>query len=179
VRRLGPGVTLTDLLLRVVARCLREHPALNACWRDGGRVMLDEVGIALAVALDDGLILPVLRRADTLTLAQIAEQRAALVERARERRLVLDDVSGASFTLSNLGMYGVDSFDAVLSQGQAGLLAVGRIRERVVPHGGAPAIRPQLDLGLALDHRIVDGARGARFLQSVAELASEPAGLID
>jgi pyruvate dehydrogenase E2 component (dihydrolipoamide acetyltransferase) len=179
VRRLGPGVTLTDLLLRVVARSLREHPALNACWRDGGVSRLDEVGIAIAVALEDGLILPVLRRADTLTLAQIAEQRAALVERARERRLALDDVRGASFTLSNLGMYGVDSFDAVLSQGQAGLLAVGRVRERVVPYAGVPAIRPQLDLGLALDHRIVDGARGAVFLASVAELVAEPALLVD
>jgi pyruvate dehydrogenase E2 component (dihydrolipoamide acetyltransferase) len=179
VARPGGGRTShTDLLIRVAAEALRRHPRINATWRDGVVGLEAHVGIGIAVATEDGLVVPVLRGAEALGLAGITQRRMELVERARSARLTPDDLTGGTFTISNLGMYGVDSFDAILNAPQAAILAVGRIADRVVPAAGVPAVRPMLELSLSCDHRVIDGARGAEFLGTLAGLIEEPAGLI-
>ncbi|HEY3069325.1 MAG TPA: dihydrolipoamide acetyltransferase family protein [Gaiellaceae bacterium] len=173
------GLTHSDLLVRICAAALREHPRVNATWRDGSVVGHEEINVGLAVATDDGLVVPVIHSADRLDLRSLAARRAELVDAARNGRLAAADVQGGTFTISNLGMYGVDAFLAVVNAPQAAILAVGRIVERVVPVDGAPAVRPTMTLSLSFDHRVVDGARGAQFLDTVAELIEEPAGLVD
>jgi pyruvate dehydrogenase E2 component (dihydrolipoamide acetyltransferase) len=172
------GVSHTDLLVKLVAEALRRHPRVNATWHGDAPRPEQHVNIGIAVAIDDGLVVPVLRDADELDLAAIAARRSALVAAARTGRLRPDDVSGGTFTISNLGMYNVDSFDAIVNAPQAGILAVGRIVDRVVPVQGQPVIRPTLQLSLSFDHRIVDGARGAEFLDTLASLVEEPAALV-
>jgi pyruvate dehydrogenase E2 component (dihydrolipoamide acetyltransferase) len=180
VRR-RPGcerVTHTDLLVKVCAAALLEHPRVNASWRDGGLVAGDAVNVGVAVATEDALIVPVIHGADRLELRELAERRRELVARARERTLRPDDVAGGTFTISNLGMFGVDAFQAIVNTPQAAILAVGRILDRVVAVDGAPVVRPTLTLTLSFDHRVVDGAAGARFLDTLASLVEEPAGLV-
>jgi pyruvate dehydrogenase E2 component (dihydrolipoamide acetyltransferase) len=162
---LGPDVTYTDLLIDAVARALRSHQAMN-----GGSA---EVNIGLAVAAPDGLIVPVLHNADQLGVAGIAARRAELVEGVQAGRLRARDMSGATFTLSNLGMYGVDLFTAILTEGQAGILAVGRITDRVVAQEGVPQVRPTMFISLSCDHRRVDGARAAQFMQTLVAILEE------
>ena len=181
VARARPGqerVSHTDLLVKLVAEALRRHPRVNASWHDGAVVPGDRISVGIAVAVDDGLVVPVVHDADRLALADVVARRLELVEAARSGRLRPDDVTGGTFTLSNLGMYGVDSFDAIVNAPQAAILAVGRILDRVVPVDGRPAIRPMLNLSLSFDHRVVDGARGAEFLETLASLVEEPAGLV-
>jgi pyruvate dehydrogenase E2 component (dihydrolipoamide acetyltransferase) len=173
------ALTLTDLLVRVCAAALRQHPRVNATWRDGSVVSQEDVNVGLAVATEDGLVVPVIHGADRLGLAELVARRQELVEGARTGRLTPADVQGGTFTVSNLGMYGVDAFLAIVNAPQAAILAVGRIADRVVPVGGAPAVRPTMTLSLSFDHRVVDGARGAEFLDAVAGLVEEPAGLVD
>ena len=180
--RRRPGyedVSHTDLLVKLVAAALARHPRVNSRWHDGAIVPAPGVNVGIAVATDDGLVVPVVHDADRRSLRQVSERRAELVAAARAGRLRPDDVSGGSFTISNLGMYGVDSFQAIVNAPQAAILAVGRIIDRVVPVDGAPVVRPMLSLTLSFDHRVVDGARGAEFLDTLAALAEEPAGLVD
>jgi pyruvate dehydrogenase E2 component (dihydrolipoamide acetyltransferase) len=178
-RRAGyEGVTHTDLLVKIAAAALLEHPRVNASWQGGGLTASGRVNVGIAVATDDALVVPVLHDADRLELRQIAEQRADLVTRARERKLRLDDLESGTFTISNLGMFGIDSFGAVVNAPQAAILAVGRIADRVVAVDGAAAVRPTFALTLSLDHRAIDGAMGARFLDTLVSLVEEPAGLV-
>jgi pyruvate dehydrogenase E2 component (dihydrolipoamide acetyltransferase) len=174
-------ITYTDLLVKVVAAALRRHPRLNASWHaERGDVRLNsDINIGLAVAVDDGLIVPVIHHADQMGLGQLAARRVEIVARAQAGKLAPADLGGGTFTLSNLGMYGVDAFIAIVNPPQAAILAVGRIAERVVAVSGHPAVRPMLTLGLSCDHRVVDGARGAQFLQTVAELVEAPLRLLD
>jgi pyruvate dehydrogenase E2 component (dihydrolipoamide acetyltransferase) len=179
-RRAGyERVTHTDLLVKIAAAALARHPRVNATWRDGGIVENADVNVGVAVAVEDGLVVPVVHGADRLELRGVVERRAELVERARAGHLRPDDVGGGTFTISNLGMYGVDAFAAILNASQAAILAVGRIADRIVPVDGRPEVRPMCTLTLSFDHRVVDGARGAQFLETLAELIEEPAGLID
>jgi len=178
-RRVEVEITYTDLLIRLVAAALRRHPRLCARWDQGRLVAGDGVHIGIAVATEDGLVVPVVRDADRLLLADIARRRSDLVSRAREHRLRPDDLAGGTFTISNLGMYTVDAFCAIINPPQAAILAVGRIADRVVPVDGRPEVRPTLTLCLSCDHRVVDGARGAQFLDTLGDLIEEPAGLLD
>ncbi len=173
-----PKVTITDLLVKLTAAALRQHPRVNASW-NGGIVVNEDIHLGLAVATDEALLVPVIHNADRLNLRAIAARRAEVVERANSGRLKLDDLQGGTFTLSNLGMYGVDAFNAIVNPPQAAILAVGRIREQVVPVDGQPAVRPMLVLSLSCDHRVVDGARGAQFLDTLAALIEEPMRLMD
>jgi pyruvate dehydrogenase E2 component (dihydrolipoamide acetyltransferase) len=172
------GLTHSDLLVRICAAALREHPRVNATWRDGSVAGQDEINVGLAVATDEGLVVPVIHGADSLDLPGLVARRAQLIEAARNGRLAPADVQGGTFTISNLGMYGVDAFLAVVNAPQAAILAVGRIADRVVPVDGIPAVRPTMTISLSFDHRVVDGARGAEFLDAVAGLIEEPAGLV-
>ncbi len=181
-RRVGPevekqaGVKLsyTDLLVRLLGFALPRHPRLNAAWEAGAIRWNSEINLALAVAVEDGLVAPVIHAADRLGLGEIAARRQDLVQRAGERKLRPADVTGGTFTLSNLGMYGVDAFNAIVNPPQAAILAAGRITERVVALNGQPAVRPTIILSLSCDHRLVDGARGAQFLDDLAGLIQDP-----
>jgi pyruvate dehydrogenase E2 component (dihydrolipoamide acetyltransferase) len=179
--RRKPGcerVTVTDLLVRVCAEALRRHPRVNASWRDGSIDPGDGINVAIAVATDDGLVAPVVHRADTLALAAISARRREIADAARTGKLRAEDVHGGTFTISNLGMYGVDGFQAIVNAPQAAILAVGRTTERPVAVHGEVVVRPMLTLSLSFDHRVVDGARGAAFLDTLASLIEEPAGLV-
>ena len=172
-------VTYTDLLVKIVALALRQHPRVNTTWNAGKLTLLEEVHVGLAVAVEEGLVVPVIHHADRLSLRGIARERKELVARAREGKLRPHDISGGTFTISNLGMYGVDTLNAIINQPQAAILAVGRIAERVVPMNGQPVVRPMMALTLSCDHRAVDGARGAQFLETIADFIEEPLGLLD
>jgi pyruvate dehydrogenase E2 component (dihydrolipoamide acetyltransferase) len=176
-KRATEKLTYTDLLVKVVATALRLHPRLNASWQHGAIVAHDEVNIALAVATADGLVAPVIPRADDLSLSGIARHRAELVARAQTGKTRPSDLQGGTFTISNLGMYGIDAFTAIINSPQAAILAVGALVDRVIPVDGQPAVRPTITLSLSCDHRVVDGARGAQFLATVAELMNDPSGL--
>ena len=170
----GVRPTYTDLLVALLAPALLKHPRMNASWSADGIRLHREVSIGVAMAVNDGVVAGVIHNADTTALGEIAAQRQDLSERAKSGRLRPSDIAGATFTLSNLGMYGVDAFSAILSPPQAGILAVGRIADRVVPVDGQPGIRPMMTLTLSCDHRVVDGARAAAFLNDLAEAIREP-----
>lgn len=172
-------ITYTDLLVKIVALALRQHPRINATWNAGKITLLEKIHVGLAVAVEAGLVVPVIHHADRLGLREIARTRKELVARARESKLRPADMSEGTFTISNLGMYGVDTFNAIINQPQAAILAVGRISERVVPVNGQPAVRPMMALTLSCDHRTIDGARGAQFLDTLADFIEEPLGLLD
>ena len=172
-------ITFTDLLVKLTAAALRKHPRLNASWQNETILLNPEINIGLAVAVEDGLVVPVIHRADEMSLTQLAARRAELVSRAKAGKLHVDDLIGGTFTISNLGMYGVDAFNAIVNPPQAAILAVSRIADRVVPVNGQPAVQPMLTLSLSCDHRVVDGARGAEFLQALADLIEEPLQLLN
>jgi pyruvate dehydrogenase E2 component (dihydrolipoamide acetyltransferase) len=177
-KQTGARITYTDLLVKLVAAALAQHPGANASWKDGAIVRNADINIGVAVAIEDGLVVPVLHRADTLSLADIAGRREDLVSRAQGGKLRPADIQGGGFTISNLGMYGVDAFDAIVNPPQAAILAVGRIADRVVALNGQPAVQPTMVLTLSCDHRVLDGARGAQFLGALADLIEEPLALL-
>jgi pyruvate dehydrogenase E2 component (dihydrolipoamide acetyltransferase) len=177
-KQAGAKVTYTDLLVKIVAAALRLHPRLNALWSADKIVLQPEIHLGLAVASEDGLVVPVIHKADTLSIAGIAQRRAELATKAQAGKLRPEDISGGTFTISNLGMYNIDAFNAIINQPQVAILAVGRISERVMPVNGHPTVQPMMVLTLSCDHRAVDGARGARFLDSIATLTEEPLGLL-
>jgi pyruvate dehydrogenase E2 component (dihydrolipoamide acetyltransferase) len=172
-------ITYTDLLVKLTAAALRTFPRLNASWQNDNIGLNPDINIGLAVAVEDGLLVPVIHRADEMNLTQLASRRSEIVARAKAGKLTLDDLSGGTFTISNLGMYGVDAFNAIVNPPQAAILAVSRIADRVVPLNGQPAVQPMMTLSLSCDHRVVDGARGAEFLQALADLIEEPLQLLN
>jgi pyruvate dehydrogenase E2 component (dihydrolipoamide acetyltransferase) len=172
-------ITTSDLLVMLCARALARHPQVNHTWQNGGIVASQAVNVGLAVAAPDGLVVPVIRHADQLSLSEIARARYDLVAKARAGRLRLDDITGGTFTISNLGMFGVERFLAVLNPPQAAILAVGAIHDQVLPIDGQPAIRSVLELTVTFDHRVVDGAAGARFLQTLVAWIEEPLQLLE
>ena len=165
----GKAITHTDLLVAIVARALAQHPKMNASWTGSAIQYNPAINISIAIAVKDGVVGAVIPNADTATLAAISTRRRDLAERARAGRLHPPDVTGGTFTISNLGMFGVDAFSAIITPPQAAVLAVGRIADRVVPVNGLIGIRPILTLTLSSDHRVVDGAQAAAFLNDVAE----------
>jgi pyruvate dehydrogenase E2 component (dihydrolipoyllysine-residue acetyltransferase) len=177
-KQTGAHVTYTDLLVKLVAATLAQHPRVAVSWKDGRLERHADVNVGLAVALEDGLVVPVLHRADTLGLKEIVARREDLVSRAQAGKLRPADIQGGVFTISNLGMYGVDAFNAIVNPPQAAILAVGRIADRVVPVDGRPAVQPTMVLTLSCDHRALDGARGAQFLGALADLVEEPLALL-
>ena len=168
------NVTYTDLLTKLTALSLARFPRLNASWRDGEILFNPDINIGLAVAVPEGLLVPVVHKADQLQVEDIAARRTELVARANRAALLPDDFAGGTFTISNLGMYGVDAFNAIVNPPQAAILAVARITDRVVAVDGQPAVRPMLTLTLSCDHRAVDGVMAAQFLDALAALIEEP-----
>jgi pyruvate dehydrogenase E2 component (dihydrolipoamide acetyltransferase) len=170
----GARPTVSDLLTKVCAAALMRHRALNAWWAEDSIQLHPTANIGLAVALPQGLIVPVIRDCQHKSVAEIAAVRADLVTRAREGKLQRDDLEGGTFTISNLGMYGVERFTAVINPPQAAILAVGATQEKPVARNGDVVVRPMMDMMLTCDHRSVNGADGAAFLQAVKEILEEP-----
>jgi pyruvate dehydrogenase E2 component (dihydrolipoamide acetyltransferase) len=166
------GVTMTALLAKAVAVALQKHPLLNASYSDQGVVYHSDINIAVAVAMDDGgLITPVLKNADQVDIYSLSRNWKSLVERARAKQLQPDEYNSGTFTLSNLGMFGVDTFDAILPPGQGSILAIGAARPQVVASpDGLFGVRQQMQVNITCDHRIIYGAHAAAFLQDLAKL---------
>ncbi len=177
-KRVGIKPTFTDLLVKMVASVLAEHPRVNARWAGTTIRLNPDVHVGIATAIKEGLIVPVIHQANRLSVGEIAAQRQDLVARANAGKLKPADISGGTFTLTNLGMYNVDAFNAIINTPQAAILAVGRIADRVVAVNGQPAVRSMLTLALSCDHRVVDGARAAQFLDDLARLIQEPWGVL-
>jgi len=161
--------TITDLLIGIVARVLAKHPRMNASWTGEGIRSNPEINVSVAMAVKDGVVGAVIHKANTAKIAEISTLRRELTERARAGRLRPADIAGGTFTLSNLGMYKVDAFGAIITPPQAAILAVGSISDRVVPVEGKPGVRPMMTVTLSSDHRVVDGARAAEFLGELAD----------
>jgi pyruvate dehydrogenase E2 component (dihydrolipoamide acetyltransferase) len=170
----GAAPTITDLLIALIARTLAKHPRMNASWTGEGIRSNADMNVSVAMAVKDGVVGAVIHNADTLKIAEISTQRRELAERARAGRLRPADIAGGTFTLSNLGMYRVDAFSAIITPPQAAILAVGTISDRVVPVQGKPGVRPMMTMTLSSDHRVVDGARAAEFLSDLAGTIGKP-----
>jgi pyruvate dehydrogenase E2 component (dihydrolipoamide acetyltransferase) len=171
-------VSFNDIIIKAVATALREHPACNAWWQDDHIRYWNEVHIGMAVAIEDGLITPVIRHADRKTLREIGAEARDLAGRARDRRLAAEEYTGATFSISNLGMLDIDEFTAVINPPEAGILAVGRIVRKPVEHGGAIVLRGRMRPTMSCDHRVIDGATGARFLQTLKGMLENPLALV-
>jgi len=184
--KLGPAIerardvklSHTDLLIAAVAHALEKHPLVNASWTGSGIQLHPEINVGIAMAIDDGVVAPAIPATNKKKLGEIAAARSDLTARARANKLRPSDLSGATFTISNLGMYQVDAFTAIIVAPQAAILAVGRIADRVVAVDGKPGIRPIMTLTLSCDHRVFDGARAALFLNDLAAALVEPDKLL-
>jgi pyruvate dehydrogenase E2 component (dihydrolipoamide acetyltransferase) len=172
-------ITHTDLLAALVSRALLKHPRLNASWSTAGIHLHPHVNMGVAIAVNDGVVAAVIHNAHAASLPEIAMQRRDVAERARAGKLRPADIADATFTISNLGMYQVDQFSAIITPPQAAILAVGRISDRVVAVEGKPTVRPMMTLTISCDHRVADGARAAMFLSDLAKAMQEPAKLLE
>jgi pyruvate dehydrogenase E2 component (dihydrolipoamide acetyltransferase) len=170
----GTAPTITDLLIKLIARVLEKHPRMNASWAGDGIRMNPDINISVAMAVKDGVVGTVIPNANKQPIAALSVLRRELTERARAGRLRPADISGGTFTLSNLGMYKVDAFTAIITPPQCAILAVGAITDAVVPVDGKPGIRPMMTMTLSCDHRVVDGARAAEFLGELTGAIREP-----
>jgi pyruvate dehydrogenase E2 component (dihydrolipoamide acetyltransferase) len=170
----GKAITHTDLLVAIVARALAKHPKMNSSWTGSAIQFNPNINVSIAIAVKDGVVGAVIPNADKATLAAISTKRQDLAERARAGRLHPPDVTGGTFTISNLGMFGVDAFSAIITPPQAAVLAVGRIADLVVPVNGLIGIRPILTMTLSSDHRVVDGAQAAAFLKDLSNEIQHP-----
>jgi pyruvate dehydrogenase E2 component (dihydrolipoamide acetyltransferase) len=162
--------SINDFILWACGRALRDFPSLNSALTDQGVQFFSDINIGMAVALEEGLVAPVIRNADRLSLQQLAKQSRELAGKAQKKKLLPLDYEGGTFTVSNLGMFGVDSFVAIINPPQCAILAVGQLAPRVVAHDQSIAVRPTMTMTLSADHRIVDGVIAARFLQEVKRL---------
>jgi pyruvate dehydrogenase E2 component (dihydrolipoamide acetyltransferase) len=174
----GEKVSFNDIVIKAVAMALRQHPECNAWWQDDHIRYWNEVHVSMAVAIEEGLITPVIRHTDLKSLREIAAESRDLAGRARERKLATEEYTGGTFSVSNLGMLDIDEFTAVINPPEAGILAVGRMVERPVVHQGALAIRRRMRLTMSCDHRVIDGATGARFLQTLKGMLENPLALV-
>jgi pyruvate dehydrogenase E2 component (dihydrolipoyllysine-residue acetyltransferase) len=175
-RELHPAVkvSVTDLLTKICASALARHPDVNVSFTEDALLRHPSANVGLAVAAPQGLVVPVVKGAERLSLAEIAAVRADLVDRARNHKLTQDDMAGGTFTISNLGMFGVEAFVAVLNPPQAAILAVGATEDRPVARDGEVVVRPTMTMTLTVDHRAVDGAPAADFLQTVKAMVELP-----
>ncbi len=178
VEKDGDRVSVNDFVLRATGAALRKHPACNAAWHDDTIRRFDHVHVGVAVAVEDGLITPVIRHADRKGLVQISREVKELAGRAREKRLKPEEYTGSTFSISNLGMFGIREFTAIINPPEAGILAVGAIEEIPVVVDGELAVRPRMRVTMSCDHRVIDGATGAQFLQTLRAMLEEPAAIL-
>ena len=170
----GIKVSINDFLVKAVAMALRRHPEVNASWGESVIRRYGRVHVGVAVAVEEGLITPVIRDADRKGIAEISGEVRDKAARARERKLVPEEYTGATFSISNLGMFGIKEFTAIINPPESGILAVGRVEQKVVVEDGEMVVRPRMRMTMSCDHRVVDGATGARFLQTLKGFIEEP-----
>lgn len=171
---LGVRLTYTDLLLKITAKALEGYPEINVTWAGDGIKQLSHINLGLAIVVQDGLIVPVIQQVNTKSLAEITGIRADFGQRAAQGKIRLDEMRGGSLTLTNLGMFGIDQFNAIINPPESSILAIGRIVDKPVAHHDQVVIRPRMNLTLSIDHRVLDGVSGSRFLQRIKELIEEP-----
>jgi pyruvate dehydrogenase E2 component (dihydrolipoamide acetyltransferase) len=174
----GLKVSINDIVLKAVAGALRRHPECNAHWQEGFVRRFNAVHLGVAVAIEEGLITPVVRHAHAKGVAQISAEVRELAGRARERKLLPEEYTGATFSVSNLGMLGIHEFTAIINPPEAGILAIGAMEETPVVVDGAVVVRPRMRITMSCDHRVIDGATGARFLQTLRAMLEEPAAIL-
>jgi len=174
----GRKVSLNDVIVRATAATLRRHPACNAHWLGDSIRQFNRVHIGVAVAVEDGLITPVVRDADTKGVSEIGAEVQEMAGRARERKLKPEEYTGATFSISNLGMFGIHDFTAVINPPEAGILAIGGVEERPVVEDGAVVVRSRMRVTMSCDHRVIDGATGAAFLATLKKMLEEPAAIL-
>jgi len=179
LNNLGEGkVSFNDIIIKVVATALAQHKECNAWWQDDHIRYFADAHIGMAVAIDDGLITPVIWSAQAKSLRQLAAEAKDLADRARARKLKPDEYTGSTFSISNLGMLDIDDFTAVINPPEAGILAIGAIVPKPVAVGGEVRIRRRMRVTMSCDHRVIDGALGARFLQAVKRMLENPMALV-
>ena len=174
----GAKVSVNDIVLKAVAGALRQHPNCNAQWHDGFIRRYKAVHIGVAVAVEDGLITPVVRHAHLKGITQIGAEVKELAGRAREKKLKPEEYTGATFSVSNLGMFGIHEFTAIINPPEAGILAVGGIEDTPVAVDGEVVVRPRMRITMSCDHRVIDGAQGSRFLQTLKGMLEEPTAIL-
>jgi len=179
IKKYNIRITYTDFILKAAAAALRKNPEVNSTFSGGNYIIYDEVNVGLAVSLEGGLIVPIIFGCDRLRIIDIARKRIELVDKAREGKLNLEEISNGTFTVTNLGMYGIRSFSPIINPPQAAILAVGEIYAEPAVVKGKVEPGSFIDLSVSCDHRIIDGMAGARFLKSVKELIENPEKLID
>lgn len=170
----APRVGPNDLLIKAVATALRQHPEVNSGWEDDGVVNYGRVNVGNAVAISGGLVVPVIQDADTKTLGQIAVESKGLIEKARANKLAPAEYEGGTFTISNLGMFGIDQFTPIINVPEACIMGVGAITPTPVVIGGEVVVRDRMKVTLSCDHRVVNGAQGAEFLRTLRRLVENP-----
>ena len=171
-------VSFNDIVLKAVATTLAQHPECNAWWQDDHIRKWHTVHLGMAVAIPDGLITPVIRNAETKSMRQIAAEARDMAGRARERKLKPEEYTGATFSVSNLGMFDIDEFTAVINPPEAGIIAVGRLAETPVVMNGQVTVRRRMRLTMSCDHRVIDGATGAQFLKTLKLMLENPLALV-
>jgi pyruvate dehydrogenase E2 component (dihydrolipoamide acetyltransferase) len=170
----GVKVSVNDIIIKAVAAALVQHPEVNAAWGETAITRYFRAHIGVAVAVEDGLITPIIRDADTKPVSVIAQEVRELAGRAREKKLKPEEYTGATFSISNLGMFGIEEFTAIINPPESAILAIGAVEDRVVAVDGAPAVRPRMRMTMSCDHRVIDGATGARFMETLAGFLEEP-----
>jgi pyruvate dehydrogenase E2 component (dihydrolipoamide acetyltransferase) len=172
----GRKPTYTDMIVKIVAQTLKEFPRVNSNWTEEGIELKEEIHIGVAVESDAGLVVPVVKNADVKSLIETSEILSHLVQKARDRKLGIEELTGGTFTVTNMGMLGIERFDAIINPPESAILSVGKVVEKAVVIDGGIHIRPRMDLTLAVDHRVLDGSEAARFLVRIKERIEDPAG---
>jgi pyruvate dehydrogenase E2 component (dihydrolipoamide acetyltransferase) len=175
----GEGkISYNDIIIKATALALKQHPECNGWLQDDHIRYWNEVHIGMAVAVPDGLITPIIRHADLKTLREIATEARDLAGRARERRLKPEEYTGSTFSISNLGMFDIDEFTAIINPPEAGILAIGRIAEQTVPAAEGLEVRKRMKITMSCDHRVIDGATGAQFLRTLKRMLENPLAMV-
>ena len=172
--KVGIRLTITDLVIKAVAKALEDNPSMNCAYTDGAVKLFKQINIGLVTSVEGGLVVPVIHQANEKSLAEIAQNRAELVQKARDRKLGMKEMRGSTFTISNMGMFGIDQFSAILQPPEAAILTLGRTADKAVVRNGEIVIRPMMALTLSIDHRVLDGVIGADFLQSLKNYIEKP-----
>ncbi|MBW2047194.1 MAG: dihydrolipoyl dehydrogenase [Deltaproteobacteria bacterium] len=175
----GVRITITDLMMKITAAAIARHPVINTRWTDQGTVFISDVHMGMAMALDDGLIVPVIRDINKKSLAQIAKDRMELIQKGRKKAFLPDDISGSTFTLSAMGMFGIEQFTANINVPESAILAVGAIIDKPVVVDGGIQIRPMMNLTLTYDHRGIDGAEAGKFMRTLMSLVEDPVPVLE
>ena len=173
-KKYGVRLTITDLMMKVTAAALREHPVVNTRWTDKGILYLPEVHMGMAMALDEGLIVPVIKSINAKSLGQIAVDRTALIKKGKTNSFLPDDIKGSTFTLSAMGMFGIEQFTAIINQPENAILGVAAIIDKPVVVKGQIVIRPMMNVNLSYDHRTIDGAEAGKFMQTLKAFIEDP-----